>query len=364
MKKVFFSLIMAFAIIASMKAQDVLLVTLQKGDATQIFYGTEAFKEAMAAAENGNTIILGAGTFNATDITKAVSIYGNGYEMRSDTTAQKEGRMAYPTRIDGDFSIALDSIDGQPAKGLYMEGIHNNNQIWVRNHLDAATFAKCRFAHFAVWKDRSIMMTSKDVLFIHCRFASWLEPGDSDNMGINNCIIDILGRNKVQSSILIQNCIIHKMVNSLRGTFKNNIIKHIDLPSSDNSFENFWGSDNNQSLNASCTVYNNVLYPTHSLDNVILKSNNWIVTNTDTFWAEESQSDTAEYNDANTYKLSDQAQKDYIGTDGKQIGLYGSSFPFNTALTIPHIISKDIAPKTENGKLKVSIKVEVGDNTL
>lgn len=62
MKKVFFSLIMAFAITASMKAQDVLLVTLQKGDATQIFYGTEAFKEAMAAAENGNTIILGAGT--------------------------------------------------------------------------------------------------------------------------------------------------------------------------------------------------------------------------------------------------------------------------------------------------------------
>ena len=60
MKKVLFSLIMAFAIIASMKAQDVLLVTLQKGDATQIFYGTDAFKEAMVAAENGNTIILGS----------------------------------------------------------------------------------------------------------------------------------------------------------------------------------------------------------------------------------------------------------------------------------------------------------------
>ena len=44
MKKVFFSLIMAFAITASMKAQDVLLVTLQKGHATQIFYGTEAYK--------------------------------------------------------------------------------------------------------------------------------------------------------------------------------------------------------------------------------------------------------------------------------------------------------------------------------
>lgn len=363
MKKVLFSLVMACTCIAGVKAQEVLLVTLQKGDATEIFYGTDAFKEAVATAENGNTIILGAGTFNATDITKAVSIYGNGYEMRSDTTAQKENRMAYPTRIDGDFSIALDSINGQPAKGLYIEGIYNNNQVWVKNHLEAATFAKCRFAHFAIWKDRENMITSKDVQFIHCRFASWLEPGDSQNMGINNCVITLLGRNRAQSSIVIQNCIIHKMVNSLRGTLKNNIIKNIDIPDYKNSFENFWGNDN-QSLNASCAVYNNVLYPTSALDDVITKSNNWKIPNTDTFWAEESQSDTAEYNDANTYKLSDQAQKDYIGTDGKQIGLYGSSSPFSTALTIPHIISKDIAPKTENGKLKVSIKVEVGDNTL
>ena len=362
MKKVFFSLIMAFAITASMKAQDVLLVTLQKGDATQIFYGTEAFKEAMAAAENGNTIILGAGTFNATDITKAVSIYGNGYEMRSDTTAQKEGRMAYPTRIDGDFSIALDSIDGQPAKGLYVEGIYNSNRIWVTKHLNAATFAKCQFANFAVWKDKNTMITSKDILFIHCRFGGWLEPGDSDNMGINNCVINYIGRNKAESSILIQNCIIHNIVNSLRGSLKNNIIKNRCEPDFYNTFENYGGS--NYSLNTSCTVYNNVLYQSRALEEVILKSNNWIVTDTSAFWADESQSDTKDYNDANTYKLSDQAQKDYIGTDGKQIGLYGSSFPFNTALTIPHIVSKDIAPKTENGKLKVSIKVEVGDNTL
>ena len=117
-------------------------------------------------------------------------------------------------------------------------------------------------------------------------------------------------------------------------------------------------------LNPSSSAYNNILYYDAILSVVIIKSGNWTVTDTDTFWAEESQSDTAVYNDANTYKLSDQAQKDYIGTDGKQIGLYGSSFPFNTISTIPHIISKDIAPKTENGKLKVSIKVEVGDNTL
>ena len=89
MKKVLFSLVMVCVAISSAKAQDVPLATLQKGETTQYFYGSDAFKEAMEAAENGNTITLGAGTYNATDITKAVSIYGNGYEMRADTTSQK-----------------------------------------------------------------------------------------------------------------------------------------------------------------------------------------------------------------------------------------------------------------------------------
>ena len=65
----------------------------------------------------------------------------------------------------------------------------------------------------------------------------------------------------------------------------------------------------NYSLNTSCTVYNNVLYQSRALEEVILKSNNWIVTDTSAFWADESQSDTKDYNDANTYKLSDQARK-------------------------------------------------------
>ena len=84
--RVLFSLVMVFVEISGAKAHNVLLATLQKGETTQYFYGSDAFKEAMEAAENGNTITLGAGTYNATDITKAVYIYGNGYEMRADTT--------------------------------------------------------------------------------------------------------------------------------------------------------------------------------------------------------------------------------------------------------------------------------------
>lgn len=145
MKKVLFSLVMVCVAISSAKAQDVLLATLQKGETTQYFYGSNAFKEAMEAAENGNTITLGAGTYNATDITKAVSIYGNGYEMRADTTSQKEGKMAFPTRIAGDFAIALEAVNDVPSKGLYIEGIYSADRVRIIKHLSAASFVKCRF---------------------------------------------------------------------------------------------------------------------------------------------------------------------------------------------------------------------------
>ena len=96
MKKVFFSLVMIFAATGGVKAQEVPIVTLQKGETTQLFYGADAYKEAMAAAENGNTIILGPSTFNATDITKAVSIYGNGYVMHSSEAQKKKEILHMP----------------------------------------------------------------------------------------------------------------------------------------------------------------------------------------------------------------------------------------------------------------------------
>ena len=359
MKKVLFSLVMACTCIAGVKAQEVPIVTLQKGEKTQLFYGADAYKEAMTAAENGNTIILGPSTFNATDITKAVSIYGNGYVMHSGKATEKEENIAYATRISGDFTIALDSINGQPAKGLYIEGIYSNNRIWVTRHLETATFTKCRFQNFALWKSptNNDMTTSKDVQFNHCRFASWFEPGDSQNMTISNCIINALGRNRDNSTINIQNCVIITALNIIRATFKNNII-HRSIHG-DYDFEYSSGSFN--PLHPACSAYNNVFCADGDfLSNVITKDNNWLNIASSTIFNKDIQT----YSDDEMYELTSEAQTIYIGTDGTQVGIYGGTSPFNTTLTIPHIISKDIAPKTENGKLKVSIKVEVGDNTL
>ncbi|WP_044263857.1 hypothetical protein [Bacteroides timonensis] len=352
MKKVLFSLVMACVAISSAKAQDVLLATLQKGETTQYFYGSDAFKEAMEAAENGNTITLGAGTYNAIDITKAVSIYGNGYEMRADTTSQKEGNMAFPTRIAGDFAIALEAVNDTPAKGLYIEGIYSADRVRITKHLSTASFVKCRFYKLTFWDAENKNMTTSDgVSIIHCRVANWLEPGDSQNMVVSNSIISYLGSNAATSSILLQNNVIDCPTDSFIGTFRNNIIYRVDRYK---GFESA-PADHPRLLKSECTAYNN-LFNYDALENVVVQSSNYRVTFYGFF--------VSDYNDASQYTLPDEWLTQYIGTDGTQVGIYGGSSPFNTILTIPTIVSKDIAPQTENGKLKVSITVKAGDNTL
>lgn len=351
MKKVLFSLVMVCVAIGSAKAQDVLLATLQKGETTQYFYGSDAFKEAMEAAENGNTITLGAGTYNAIDITKAVSIYGNGYEMRADTTSQKEGNMAFPTRIAGDFAIALEAVNDAPAKGLYIEGIYSADRVRITKHLSTASFVKCRFQNLTFWDAENKNMTTSDgVSIIHCRVASWLEPGDSQNMVVSNSIIHGLGSNTTTSSILLQNNVIIMPTANLIGTFRNNIIYYVG---NYNGFES--SSSNYASLKPECNAYNNLYGYTSAFNGVIVQSSNYRI---------DMSAPFTSYSDESKYSLPDEWLTQYIGTDGTQVGIHGGSSPFNTILTIPTIVSKNIAPKTENGKLKVSITVKVGDNTL
>lgn len=352
MKKVLFSLVMVCVAIGSAKAQDVLLATLQKGETTQYFYGSDAFKEAMEAAENGNTITLGAGTYNAIDITKAVSIYGNGYEMRADTTSQKEGNMAFPTRIAGDFAIALETVNDAPAKGLYIEGIYSADRVRITKHLSTASFVKCRFQNLTFWDAENKNMTTSDgVSIIHCRVANWLEPGDSQNMVVSNSIIKYLGSNTTTSSILLQNNVLIDPTNNLTGTFKNNIIARVRPYNDFENANNTYGT----SLKPECNAYNNLYEYVSTFDKVIVQSSNYRKSIGTAF---------TNYSDGSKYSLPDEWLTQYIGTDGTQVGIYGGSSPFNTILTIPTIVSKNIAPKTENGKLKVSITVKVGDNTL
>ncbi|MBC8594749.1 hypothetical protein H8744_16185 [Oscillospiraceae bacterium N12] len=364
MKKEFTTLMLILIGLTGVKAQDVQLVTLQKGEETQVFYGADAFIEAMAAADHGNTITLTAGTFNATNITKAVTIYGAGYETNVDKEKLAEEPEKYPTRINGNFDIALDSIEGRPAEGLYIEGIYSNKTITVQNKLVAASFIKCRFGFFKFGNVSDGGTKSEDCSFIHCRIADRFFPGESKSMSIINSIINaFLGTYNERSTIMIQNNIIIGLADKLEGgVLKNNIIGDVYFQDLENFTGDYYHSLSNYPVYTNIATFHNLFGNKRALDSVITKDGNWIDTNWATILFGESG--IKEYSDTYSYQLTEEAKKTYLGTDGTEIGIYGGETPFSPILTIPRIIKKEIAPKTENGKLKVNIKVEIGNNFL
>lgn len=359
MKKLFISLILALISIADIKAQDVQLATLQKGEDTQIFYGSNAFKEAMAAAEHGNTITLSPGTFNATTINKAVTIYGAGYEIEVDKEKLATEPAKYPTRINGDFSIALDSIDGQPAKGLYIEGVYSNNTITVTKRLVEANFVKCRFEYFRCgYYSDEIWQVTENCSFIQCKVADRFFPGHPISMVISNSIINKLIESAAYSFLMVQNSVIILMSEVVKGgVIKNSIIGDIGY-----EFDRDHVLAGDCSLHSNVCPYHNIFGNAEALNKPIIKDGNWI--DTSLFTTLFGKDGIKEYSDTYSYQLTDEAKKTYIGTDGTEIGIYGGETPFSPVLTIPRITQKEIAPKTENGKLKVNIKVEIGDNSL
>jgi hypothetical protein len=57
--------------------------------------------------------------------------------------------------------------------------------------------------------------------------------------------------------------------------------------------------------------------------------------------------------------LNDEAKTTLLGTDGKEVGLYGGPMPFDLILSYPIISKMEVDEQTDdNGKLKVEIGVK------
>ena len=351
MKQKIVMLVIALCVVTNVWAQDTPMVTLQNDTETKVFYGSDSFKEAMKVANHGDIITLSSGIFNAPVITKVVSIYGAGAKISNDNV------QTGLTQINGNMYIRMDSISGAPATGFYMEGLFfNSNEVWVEKPLKSASLVKCRFNNINFNKNDSVYtkVESEMVHFYQCRIAKWLEPGSCNGMTVYNSVINNIGANKTLSTINIKNSVVYNVSWKLyNARFENCYIYH--------AIKTEWHSNtnNNQDLNSSCSALN-VVYGTYILEYVTSQSNCWYVGSSSVF----KSGSTTSYSDAATYELTSTAKANYIGTDGKPIGLYGGDYPYNTKPSMPYVVEKNIATKSENGKLKVSIKVAVPGSNL
>ena len=71
---------------------------------------------------------------------------------------------------------------------------------------------------------------------------------------------------------------------------------------------------------------------------------------------------TGTYTDNETFELTEEAQAQYLGLDGTQVGIYGGNMPFDATPTNPQITKCNVASKsTADGKLSVDIEVRAAE---
>lgn len=330
MKKIILSLIALFIAIVSVNAQDVQLATVQHGTEMQAFYGSDAFKSAIAAAQAGDIISLSGGNYNSATIDKAVTIQGAGY-----VDDFKNNR--YRTHFVGDMSINLP----EGSKGLYIEGISAYNNVTIEGNVESMYFGCCLMSNNVTVKSESTQLS-----FMHCRINKLMLTGVSHSALLRNCAIDEFhGSNNNQEDGVVENCVIRRCFDDvIRFTFKNNILYNGD------SYRSASNSVNNSYYFNLINIYQG--FPSSAIQ----EGNTGIKNSNGSFLTTIFGNNSSNYQSA--LNLTEEGKK-YLGADGTEVGIHGGSTPFTDYTSVPQITQKVVAPQSDvNGKLSVKFVIE------
>ena len=334
MKKILLiSIVIATAI--TVNAQKVAL--LHNG-VTTIFSTVNPFTDAYTAAVSGDTIYLPGGSFTPpNEFYKALTIFGAGHYVDSTMVTGK-------TYINGGFVLRED------ADKFYMEGLEINGSV-----------------NFA--GNESI----NQVIIRRCRITASISiSGNLTKPSTNFSLIGsvVLGNIDLPNAqiVLISNCIIQGQVSNSNSNLFNNNLWLTDYV--------YYGSE--PAISGSNNQLNNNIFVKISSANLAVGNGNIFyrnlcvsaspgygtlptVNNTYTGVAQANifinQSGYV-FDYSHNYHLKTPAT--YLGTDGKEVGIYGGAFPYKEGAVPanPHFITKNIAAKTNiNGQLQIQIQV-------
>lgn len=314
------------------QAQTSLMATLNHEGTISTFYGARALQQAHQAAASGDVITLSSGTFQAENITKAVTIRGAGMDVTS-----ANGLTSEPTVLANDFSIKIPNTD---TNRFTLEGIYHNGRININSQnnscsLRNALFLKSRFRQIN-GENQGVV---KDLTMLHCRVAGDISLYNESSAQILNSVI-----NKAYTGYLsFSHCVV------LNGTC---------LGKGGNEYKNCIFRCFNNYPQSSESCYNNVFIT----DNVNVLNNIPNSTNLRVGTSDSHFANIKDYSDSNEYKLAEADKEVLKGNDGTEIGIYGGSMPYSVVTTNPQITKFNVAAKTTaDGKLSVDIEVKSGE---
>ena len=340
MKKTFYILVViSFLGIMNLKAQSP-VVTLQHAGTTQVFYGTAAFTSAYTASVSGDTIVLSAGTFTSTTITKQLKIIGSGCYTDSVTlgTTLTSNIFFYP---GSEYS----SLEGVICNTIYPYA--SNIQI-IRCYTNSINFGSSSYTNDIITGN---IITSG----INFNATNVTNAVLNNNIFVGNVSVSNGTGVYFTNNTFITNA--NYVFNSMTGCyFKNNAI-YSSVPF------------NSYPLNSAvgCTFDHNLFSEVSSsganfkLSNVIYNGNTFITNYYPVATSSVFTSTTGSifnYSFGNNYHILNSS---FLGTDNTEVGMYGGTTPFEYRAipTNPQIISISVANQTDsNGNLPVNIEAK------
>lgn len=306
------------------------LIALHHNGQASFFTELEA---AYDAAADGDTLYLPGGSFSQLILAKSLHIVGAGYHP--DST------MATSATLVSGITLSAAS-NGSNITGLYITGQLNIEDATLSNvsisrcYINAGVyFASSNpfgfvFCENIIGKNGNYSVTgthSKHHLF-------------SNNIIAGGILIDIDNSEISNNVFLPNNYFLSNLVGGTACVINNNIF-----------------TNNNSHINYGSSIWHNNLNDgVNGVQGSNQGSNNYL--DTPPIFVNYSGSG---FSFSDDYHLV----ANYIGADGKPIGIFGGRFPWKEGGIPynPHIQLKDIAPATDaDGKLKVKVKVSAQGN--
>jgi len=316
------------------------LVALHRSNEVLLFNGNEAFKLAYNKAVSGDTLYVSGGTFLVPDsIRKSITVFGAGHHPDY-------------TKATGQTIFSGDLILGQGATKSYFEGcLLLDKLIFSQNEkVDDVVFRRCRINGMIDFAGtQSSQNVCENTMFLECVFApnSSHNFSHSKNTTISNCII--AGRFSSMNHAILSNCIFFATGGSgavfysgAHCTVQNSII---------NANPYLYGPTN-------YTFKNNVFFRNIGFGGTHYYSDNYIDVQSNGFFVHQ---EGVAFSYTHNYNLIN--PENYVGADGKQVGIYGGTHPWKEGSVpmIPHISRKSISHTVdaqENLKIEIDVSAQ------
>lgn len=355
MKKTIISALAAMFGFASLAmAQNSTLATLHHDGEIKTFYGANALVEANKVAADGDVITLSSGTFNAPadTITKAITLRGAGMEV--DTLNNVE-----PTIIQGDLVL---NIPETATDKFILEAIDLSDSIHYCGTLKAPQFIKSRMKGvYQSTSDINARITEASAL--HCIISSDFKLSANSSATLINCYVrDPYCVDAKTSCFEMQNCVIksYDPRDIKTSTIRNSIIVYEyggstygALPSTTAAYNcvGVWTvkKDHGYSSKEGCLFYRQ----TNTTNTELAKKTAY----TNIFKDYDFYSSLKNFS-TTRLELAESFKSQYKGSDGRELGIYGGTLPFDPISTNPRITKCEVAGKTTaDGKLSVTVEV-------